>query len=251
MSIWGKVLGATAGFVFGGPLGALVGGAAGHMADKARAKGTFAKVSANARQAAFASAVIVLGAKMAKADGYVSRDEVLAFKQAFRIPQEDMADVARIFDMAKKDAGGFEVYARQVAHMFKGEPEVLEQLIAGLWHIAMADGVIHPAEKHFLETVAQIFGFSAADLNRIFAQHGGSGAGTGGGVEDDPYTVLGVEPDISDAALKKAYRDLLRENHPDTLMAKGLPQEFIDLANEKMAAINAAYDAVKKARGIS
>ena len=247
MSIWGKVLGATAGFVFGGPLGALVGGAAGHMADKARAKGTFAKVSANAKQAAFASAVIVLGAKMAKADGHVSRDEVLAFKQAFRIPQEDMADVARIFDMAKKDAGGFEVYARQVAHLFKNEPEVLEQLIAGLLHIALADGAIHPAEQHFLETVAQIFGFSTADLNRIFAQHGG----TGGSSEEDPYTVLGVASDVSDAALKKAYRDLLRENHPDTLMAKGLPQEFIDLANEKMGAINAAYDAVKKARGIS
>nr|MBC8268410.1 TerB family tellurite resistance protein [Rhodospirillaceae bacterium] len=188
-------------------------------------------------------AVIVLSAKMAKADGVVSREEVSAFKQVFHIPADEMASVGKLFDEARKDASGFEPYAEQVAQMFAHEPAVLEELIGGLFHIALADGVIHPAEMDFLAKVSIIFGFSERDFDRLRASYDKPETSS-------PYKVLGVDPDATDADVKKAYRKLLVVNHPDKLIAQGLPQEFIDLANEKMAAINAAYDTIKKQRGM-
>lgn len=248
MSIWGKVIGGVAGFAIGGPLGALLGAVAGHAVDKmhggrAETGGDPRAHRAEERQVAFTLAVIALGAKMAKADGRVTRDEVAAFKELFRIPPEEMANVATVFDRAKTSTAGFELYAQQVANLFPHEPQVLEELLGGLMHIARADGVIHPAELDYLWKVAQIFGFDRATFERVTAVHGGAGG------KADPYEVLGVQRGAADADIKSAYRKLIHENHPDKLMAQGLPQEFIDLANEKMAAINAAYDAIKKERG--
>jgi DnaJ like chaperone protein len=246
MSIWGKVIGGVAGFALGGPLGALIGAYAGHKMDKART-GQGAAIGANdqqSRQVAFTMAVIVLSAKMAKADGVVSREEVAAFKEIFHIPADEMDSVGKLFDEARKDASGFEPYAEQVAQMFSREPAVLEELIGGLFHIALADGVIHPAEMEFLAKVSIIFGFSETDFERLRASYDKPETSS-------PYKVLGVSHDASDDEIKKAYRKLLVVNHPDKLMAQGLPQEFIDLANEKMAAINAAYDAVKKQRSMA
>ena len=247
MSIWGKVIGGVAGFSLGGPLGALMGAVAGHAYDKMKAEGAGPGVNdTQTRQVAFTTAIIVLSAKMAKADGRVTRDEVDAFKELFNISANEMKNVGKLFDEAKKDASGFEPYAEQIAMMFAHEPAVLEELMGGLFHIARADGVVHPEELKFLRKTALIFGFTEAQFDRLKAIH----IGAGEDVEQDPYQVLGLTRKASDDEIKKAYRKLIRENHPDTLIAKGMPQEFVDVANEKMAAINAAYDLIEKERGL-
>lgn len=244
MSIWGKVIGGVAGFAMGGPLGALLGAVAGHALDKAHGSPATGRPSREEqRQVAFTLAVIALGAKMAKADGQVTRDEVDAFKQMFHIPPNEVNNVAKIFDRAKTSTAGFEQYAQQVANMFPHEPAVLEELLGGLFLIAKADGVVHPAEMDYLKRVSDIFGFDQHTFERITATHEAPD-------KADPYEVLGLTSAATDSEVKAAYRTLIHENHPDKLMAQGLPQEFIDLANEKMAAINAAYDKIKKERGL-
>lgn len=250
MSIWGKVIGSFAGFALGGPLGAFIGGVAGHAVDKIREEQSLAELeggqeglAAGAKQVAFTVAVIVLGAKMAKVDGAVSRAEVEAFKQVFHVPPNEMRNVGRIFDMAKQDARGFEPYARQVAWMFRNEPAVLEELLAGLFHIAKADGEVRASELAYLREVAGIFGLDVRSFERVHAMFVGPD-------ESDPFEVLGVSRGASNEEIKSTYRQLIRENHPDTLVAKGMPQEFIDIANERMAAINGAYDKIEKQRGI-
>lgn len=263
MSIWGKVLGGTAGLALGGPLGALIGAIAGHAADSLvdrassklddrratplppRASRTRRASRDNdaTKQVAFTTAVIVLGAKMAKADGVVTRDEVDAFKEVFRIPPEDMKAVGRLFDQAKKDARGYETYARQMARLFHDNPAVLEQLLDALFHIAKADDQYHPKEQEFLRHVAEIFGFGPTDFRRIQAKHTSTPA-------TDPYAVLGIEPSADDQAVKRAYRLLVKEHHPDALVAQGMPKEFIDQATEKLTAINRAYETIEKERGL-
>lgn len=246
MSVWGKIFGGVAGFAIGGPLGGLVGLAAGHAFDKFRTETApleEGEALDGTRQVAFTVGIIVLSAKMAKADGHVTRDEIEAFKTIFHIPPEQSARVGKLFDQARKDADGFEPYARQIATLFDKSPALLEEIIGGLFHIAKADGVIHPNELEYLKKVAHIFGFSEEHFRQICSFHGASD-------QDDPYMVLGVPHDADNDNIKQAYRKLTRENHPDVLTAQGMPQEFIDLANEKMAAINAAYDVVRKQRGI-
>ena len=243
MSIWGKILGGATGFAFGGPIGAIIGAVAGHAVDKYRATQQQQGDGDPTKSIAFTIGVIILSAKMAKADGVVTREEVSAFKEVFHIPANEMSSVGKLFDEARKDASGFEPYAEQVARMFAHEPAVLEELIGGLFHIARADGTIHPAELDFLAKVAIIFGFSDRDFERLRASYDKPETSS-------PYAILGVPRDADDVEIKKAYRKLLLVNHPDKLIAQGLPQEFIDLANEKMAAINAAYDAIKKQRGM-
>lgn len=240
MSIWGKIIGGAAGFAIGGPLGALLGGVAGHVYDRRPA-------SADARpekQIAFTIAVVALGAKLAKADGVVTEDEVAAFREVFQVPPDQVKNVARVFDLARRHTEGYEPYARQVAGMFADNPAVLEELLACLFHIAKADGRVAEAELAYIQGVARIFGFSDAEFRRIHAEEAGLGA-------TDPYTIIGVRPDIGDAELKAAHRRLVRENHPDSLIAQGMPEEFVAVANEKLAVINAAYDRIKDERGIN
>ena len=241
MGIWGKIFGGAAGFALGGPLGAVLGALAGHAVD--RISSAEAPRDTEVRQAAFTMAVIVLSAKMAKADGVVTRDEIDAFKSMLGVSDEDMTEIGAIFDQARRTAGGFEPYARQVAEIFGDNPAVLEELLEALFHIARADGTYHPKEKKYLQRVAAIFGFDETDFARIEAEQIGPDEG-------DPYLILGVGRAASDDEIKGAYRKLIRENHPDGLVAQGLPQEFIDLANEKMATINAAYDRIEKERGL-
>jgi len=242
VSIWGKLLGGAAGFALGGPIGALIGAIAGHAYDKTKEGG--AGLSSAARQSAFAIGVVVLAAKMAKADGRVTRDEVAAFKRIFRVSGHEAAAVGRIFNEAKREATGFEPYAAQIATLFRATPGVLEELLDALFVIALADGELHPGELDYLQRVAAIFGFSQDQFESIRARHKVA--------EDaDPYRILGVPRDISDAELKKTYHKLVREHHPDRLIAQGLPQEFVEVATEKLAAINDAYDRIAKARGLN
>jgi DnaJ like chaperone protein len=252
MSIWGKIIGGVAGFALGGPLGALLGAIAGHAADRRleQAEPAAAELEDRSlddrsatRQIAFTIAVIVLGAKMAKADGVVSRAEVAAFKEVFHVPAHELKNVARVFDQAKQDPAGFEPYAKQIARLFRKDHPVLEELLDGLFHIAKADGGVHEAEIAFLKNVATIFGLDDNDFARI--REGQLGPDKG-----DPYTILGTTRLASNEEIKMAWRKLVRDTHPDKLMAQGLPQEFVELANEKLATINAAYDKIAKERGI-
>ncbi len=244
MSVWGKILGGAAGFAIGGPLGALLGGLAGHAVDKMRQSTEDGAEAADAtKNVAFTIGVIVLGAKMAKADGVVTRDEIGAFKEVFRVPPGEMKNVGRLFDQARRDSRGFEPYARQLGRMFRQNPAVLEELLEGLFHIAKADGQVTEEELEYLASVAKIFGLDPERWERVKAANVTSG-------DADPYGVLGVRGDVSDDELKGAYRRLVRENHPDKLVAQGMPQEFVDLANDKLAQINSAYDKVRKQRGL-
>lgn len=242
MAIWGKILGSAAGFAMGGPLGALLGAVAGHVIDRGR--GETPGEPGMVKQAAFALATVVLSAKMAKADGAVTRDEIDAFKEIFDVPPEEMKHVGRVFDHARKDATGFETYAKQLRRMFANEPAVLEELIAGLFHITKADGIAHPDEINFLKQVSDIFGFSDATFDRLKAAHLGEGF-------DDPYKVLGLTSDASDKEVRSTWRKLVREHHPDTLIAQGMPEDFIKLATDELAAVNDAYDRIAKQRGLT
>jgi DnaJ like chaperone protein len=254
MNVWGKILGGAAGFAIGGTIGALLGAAAGHAFDSLEglagappadpaAPMTEAEERAAKRRIAFTIGIIVLGAKMAKVDGTVSRREIAAFKQVFSVPPEQEANVGRIFDLARQDARGFEPYARQVARLFRKRSRVLEELLDGLFHIAKADGPVGEPEIAYLKEVARIFGFEEVDFARIRESHLGPEAG-------DPYALLGVNRGMDNAAIKAAYRKLVRETHPDRLIARGLPAEFIAHSTRRLAAINAAYDRVQKERGI-
>ena len=243
MSVWGKILGGAAGFALGGPLGALIGAVAGHAVDKMSGGAAAGEAGDATKQIAFTIGVIVLGAMLAKADGQVTRDEVDAFKQVFRIPPEEMKNVGRVFDQARKNAGGYEPYAKQLSRMFADNPAVLEELLGGLFHIARADGKVSDDELDYLESLAVIFGFDAQAWDRIRAANVAAEA-------SDPFRILGVSRDADDAAIKAAHRKLVVENHPDRLVAQGMPPEFVDMANEKLATINAAYDEIRQLRGL-
>ncbi|MFN4090230.1 MAG: TerB family tellurite resistance protein [Alphaproteobacteria bacterium] len=234
MSIWGKLFGGAAGLVMGGPLGALVGAVAGHAVDRFRDESG----SGDATQSiGFTIGVIVLGAKMAKADGVVSEAEIAAFRRLFHVPPEEERNVARIFDQARRAADGYEPYARQLARLLRDRPAVLEELLNCLFHIAAADGRPGPAELAFLRNVAELFGVDDGAFARLSAAHTGT-------EEQDPYAVLGLARSASITEIRARYRHLARENHPDRLVAQGLPPEFVRTATVRMAAINAAYDAV-------
>jgi DnaJ like chaperone protein len=233
MSVWGKVSGAAAGLFVAGPVGALVGAVAGHFfLDRDSDPGV-----------TFTIAIIALAGKMARADGVVSEEEFDVFRRVFTMPPEEEANVRRIFDLARQDIAGFEHYAGQIASLFRGNPAVLEDVLDGLFEIAKADGVLHPCEARFLEKVAEIFGFAPNEYRRIRASHFAPEL-------TDPYVILGLSYVADEEELKQTYRRLVRENHPDSLMARGVPAEFIKLATDKLAAINTAYEKIRAERGM-
>ncbi|WP_439611977.1 TerB family tellurite resistance protein [Reyranella sp.] len=195
------------------------------------------------RQIGFTIGVIALGAKMARVDGDVSETEVAAFRAFFQVPPGEEANVQRFFDLAKRDAGGFETYARQVAALFPDAPEILENVIEGLFSIAQADGRIGAPEADYLAKVASIFGLPSSRFER-------AKAAALGVAECEPCVVLGIDPLATDEQIREAWLRQVRANHPDRLMAQGLPEEAIAMANRKLALINDAYDRLRRQRGL-
>lgn len=191
---------------------------------------------------AFTAAVIALSAKMAKADGVVVGVEVEAFHRAFKTDPRDARNVDRLFDLAKRDTAGFEIYADRIARVAADNKPFLRDVLGCLFHIATADRVLHPAEDRFLTAVAARFGFTASEYRHERAQFIVD--------PDSPYDVLGVSPKASDAEVKQRHRDLARETHPDILMGRGVPAEMIELATRKLAAINDAYAVIARERGL-
>jgi DnaJ like chaperone protein len=191
------------------------------------------------RTVGFTIAVIALSAKMAKADGLVTRDEVTAFREVFQISPEDEAGAAKVFNLARQDVAGFEDYARKIKAMFSDEGPTLCDLMDGLIHIAMADGTYHPNEDAFLQEVAQIFEIDDLQFRAMRARF----------VQDcapDPYTVLGVTPDMTLDEIRKAYRRLVRESHPDVMIARGVPQEAVRLSEMRMQDITNAWTEISQ-----
>ena len=193
------------------------------------------------RSVAFTIAVIALGAKMAKADGQVTRDEVTAFREVFFIAPEDEPQAARVFNLARQDIAGFEDYAKRIRAMYSDDDAALCDLMEGLFHIALADGVYHPNENEFLEEVAAIFGFDHTRFTRIRAQFVPD-------AERDPYDVLGVSADADMGAVRSAWRKLVRESHPDQLSARGVPEEAVKLAEARLIAVNRAWEQINETR---
>ncbi|WP_309085273.1 DnaJ family molecular chaperone [Chelativorans sp.] len=194
------------------------------------------------RRVAFSIALIALSAKMAKADGVVSPNEVRAFHEIFSVPREEMRNVMRLYDLAKGDVAGFEAYAEQMAGLCGSGSRncpMLEDILDGLFHIAKADGVLHEREHDFLARVADIFAISESRYARIRARHLAGG-------KSDPFLLLGVSPDTPFPEIKRRYRELVFQNHPDRLMARGVPAEFLAIANARLAALNAAFEQIEK-----
>ena len=190
------------------------------------------------RQVAFTVAMIGLSAKMAKADGVVTQEEIDAFRDLVEFPADEADNVARLYNLAKQDVAGFDAYARRIARLFDGEDAILEDILDGLFHIAMADGVLHDREASYLQIVASQFGMDDVEYRRVRARHVFDG-------EVDPYIVLGVDPGLAYEDVRRVYRKLVAENHPDRLMARGVPAEFVKIASERLAAINAAFDQIE------
>lgn len=188
------------------------------------------------RTVAFTIAVIALGAKMAKADGRVTRDEIAAFRRVFHIPKADEASAGRIYNMARTEVAGFDIYAAQIARMFRDRPKVLADLLEGLVFIAAADGEYHPGEADFLAEVADIFGIGEVDFRAIRARYLPG--------ESDPWAVLSLAPGTEVGAVRKRYRELVRELHPDLMIARGVPEEARRLAEQRLAAVTGAYGEV-------
>lgn len=186
-------------------------------------------------EAAFSIALIALSAKMAKADGVVTDDEIAAFADYFQFPAEEADRVRMLYQLAQQDVAGFDEYLKRVARIFEDDPQVLEDVLDCLFHVAAADGVAHPHELELLERAAERFAIEKSAYRRLKAMHLGLGA-------DDPYLILGLEPGVDLATAKNAYRTLVREHHPDALIARGVPVDLIKVGEARMAAINTAYE---------
>lgn len=260
MGYWGKIIGGMAGFAMGGPFGAVVGAALGHAADSGampdmrQALGGQGFAWNPARMAAllgrkdqlFAISVVVLSAKLAKCDGPVRREEIDMFKRQFRIPAEAARDVGRLFDQARDSPDGFEPYAQQLGEAFADNRGMLEDVLTALFALARADGPVNQREVDYLRGVHRAFGLDQVSWER--AKGGMPRQATPD--EPDAYSVLGVAASASDTEIRATWKRLMRENHPDSLAARGVPPEFIARASDKVARINAAWDRIKRERGL-
>jgi DnaJ like chaperone protein len=194
-----------------------------------------------AQSTAFTSAFVVLAAKMAAADGVAVSAEAAAFEQFLEVPEPDCARIRSLYDQATQDVTGYEIYADRVGEMLKHDPDTKRRVFECLMYIACADGILHPAEDHFLKTVACRFSYSDSEFRSIRAMFVHD--------PDSPYAILDLPPDASEAEIRTRYRKLVRESHPDRLIAEGAPTAVIKAATAKLAHINAAYEEIAKERG--
>ncbi len=236
MSIWGKLIGSAGGFALGGPLGGLLGVIAGHAIDKIKKKKLPEQIVI--KQVGFTIGVIALSAKMAKADGKVTREEIISFKRQVIVPEKEINNLGKIWNFAKTSTAGYEIYASQLADLFEPKSQVLEQLIFVLFNIAVSDGKITSEEKDYLKKVTKIFGFDENDFNRICSHYEEN--------IDDPFKTLGVEPNADKNEIKKKWIKMSKEIHPDKLLASGMPEEFINKNTKKLQDINNAWEKIKK-----
>jgi DnaJ like chaperone protein len=189
----------------------------------------------------FAAGVVALAAKMAKADGRTTLDEAAAFRLAFPISPEDRPMFDRLFKLAQETVHGYESYARRIGKRYVAKPCLLEDVLDILFSVAAADGAITSQEEAFLARVSDLFGFTETEFARLSAPYFPDRA-------PDPYSILGIDVFASDEEIRRAWMRLMGENHPDTFIARGAPQEFIKAAHEKSASINLAYEAIRKSR---
>ena len=237
MSIWGSLIGGMIGFSLGGPFGMLLGSLLGGKISRARSGKNFGGFAQP--QQIFALSLIVLSAKLSKADGKVSREELVAVKDKLKIPENEIEQVGKIFNKAKEESEGYEPYAQQMSQIYKGNINVLEEVINILFYIAESDGEISPSEFVMIENISKIFGLTNAQFNSIKESRKGSD-------KLNPYIVLESNPSDDLQIIRKRYIKLSKEHHPDLLMSKGVPQEVINESKAKMRAINSAWDQVQK-----
>ena len=239
MAIWGSLIGGMIGLSLGGPFGMLLGSLIGSKISRAKSRGGFGSFAQP--QQIFALSLIVLSAKLSKVDGQVSKEELVAVKNKLRIPENEIDQVGKIFNKAKEESTGYEPYAQQIAQIYKGNLNVLEEVINILFYIAEADGNISQSEFKMIEKIAQIFGLNEVQFNSIIESRKSSD-------KLNPYIVLESNPDDSIENIRKKYLKLSKEHHPDLLMSKGVPQEVIDESKAKMRAINSAWDQIQKSK---
>ena len=237
MSIWGSLLGGVIGFSFGGPFGALLGSFLGGKISNISSSNTFGSQQ-NAQQI-FALSLIILSAKLSKADGRVSKEELIAVKEKLQIPDSEIDQVAKIFNKAKDESTGYEPYAKQISEIFKGNQNVLEEVINILFYIAEADGHVSNEEESMIANIAFIFGLSQNQYESIKESRKSSD-------KLNPYIVLENQPTDDLKSIRKKYIKLSKEHHPDLLISKGVPIEVINESKNKMRAINAAWDQIQK-----
>ena len=230
MSIWGSLIGGMVGFSLAGPFGMLLGSLIGGKISRARSAagnfGTFAQP-----QQIFALSLIVLSAKLSKADGQVSKEELIAVRNKLKIPENEIEQVGKIFNKAKQESTGYEPYAQQIAQIYKNNPNVLEEVINILFYIAEADGNVSKSELDMMQHIAQIFGLNQVQFNAIKESRKSSD-------KLNPYIVLESKPEENLQTIRKKYLQLSKEHHPDLLISKGVPQEVIAESKKKMRAIN-------------
>ena len=237
MSIWGSLIGGFIGFSFAGPIGALIGSVVGGKISSTR-RSSFQHSFAPPQQV-FAITLIILTAKLAKADGQVSKEELIAVKNKLKIPDHEIDQVGKIFNKAKEDSLGYEPYARQIAQIYRNNPAVLDEVINILFYIAEADGKISDSEITMIRNIAEIFGISQNQFEGIRESRKDSD-------KLNPYIVLGCSSDDDFVTIRKKYLKLSKEHHPDVLMNKGVPPEVIEESKKKMRSINSAFDQIEK-----
>ena len=237
MAIWGSLIGGMIGLSLGGPFGMLLGSLIGGKISRAKSRAGFGSFAQP--QQIFALSLIVLSAKLSKADGQVSKEELIAVKDKLKIPENELDQVGKIFNKAKEESAGYQPYAQQIAQIYKGNINVLDEVINILFYIAEADGNVSDSEFKMIEHIAQIFGLSEIQFNSIKESRKSS-------EKLNPYVVLESKPDEAIEVIRKRYLKLSKEHHPDLLMSKGVPQEVIEESKAKMRAINSAWDQVQK-----
>ena len=237
MSIWGSLIGGMIGLSIGGPFGMLLGSLIGGKISRGRSGGGFR--SFNQPQQVFALSLIVLSAKLSKADGQVSREELIAVKDKLKIPESELDQVGKIFNQAKQESKGYEPYAQQIAQIYKGNVNVLEEVVNILFYIAEADGNVSDSELRMIEHIAKIFGLNETQINSIKESRKSSD-------KINPYIVLESNPSDDIQTIRKRYLKLSKEHHPDLLLNKGVPKEVIEESKKKMRSINSAWNQIQK-----